>query len=184
MNVNFIIIDKKTVDIQINEKTNVILPSKLLTDTITNKIVYNVPKKLPMLVVPKPSSKELLGGYLLNDVVNTDSIIIKKWSNKEHTIIKDDNVIYNIVNRVSSVGYKINKDVFDFILEHGKDYLKEEIIDINYKNPLLEKTKLTQGEKTELDSFLSKKELKENILGLRRQSVYFIMWLVFIYQYI
>jgi len=76
-----------------------------------------------------------------------------------------DNIIYNIVNRVSSIGYKINKDVLDFILSYS-DYLEDEIIDLNYTHPLLEKTKLTKRENTELESFLSKKELQENILGL------------------
>lgn len=103
--------DKKTVTISRKEKSNVIMPTRLLTDAVTNKIVYNMPKKLPMLVVPKPYSKELLGGYLLNDKVTTGSMLIKKWSNKEQTILVNNKNINNIIKKFSSVCYKINTDV-------------------------------------------------------------------------
>jgi DNA-directed RNA polymerase len=72
------ILDKKTVTTSTKEKINIILPSKLLTDTITNRIVYNIPKKLPMLVPPKAYTNNSLGGYLLNDEVTTDPILISK----------------------------------------------------------------------------------------------------------
>ena len=106
-----------------------------------------------------------LGGYLLNDELITNSLIRKKWSNKHISEITEENIIYTVVNKISSIGYKINKDVLEFILSHN-DYLKGEMIDPNYTHPLLEKSKLTKVEKLELDSFLSKKELQENILGL------------------
>ena len=131
-----------------------------------SKFVYAIPKKIPMLVKPKPYSKELLGGYLLNDEVTTDTILIHNRNIKENSVIKDVNVLYDVVNKISSIGYKINKDVLDFILIYGKDYLKEEIVDLTYVHPLLEKKKLTKSNKAELDSFLSKRELQENILGL------------------
>ena len=84
--------------------------------------------------------------YLLNDEISTDTILITKRDNKEQTKIKDTNIIYGIVNNVSSVGYKINQDVLEFILNHANDILKEEIIDHDYKHPLLNKTKLTKAD--------------------------------------
>lgn len=160
------IVDKKTVTISKKEKTNVVLPTKMLTETIKDKIVYNIPKKLPMIVPPKPYGEQMLGGYLLNDEVTTDPLIKSKRTNKELSLIINPNVIYNVVNKVSCVGYKINKDVLNFIINHSNDFFKDEIIDPNYEHPLLKKQKLNKKEKVELDSFLSKKDLQENILGL------------------
>jgi len=160
------LLEKKTVTISKKEKVNILLPVKRLIETISNNTVFNLPKRMPMLVPPKPYKKESLGGYLLNDELTTDSLLKPKRNNKELTTIKDDNVLYDLVNNISSVGYKINKDVLEFVLFSSNNYFKDDIIDIYYKHPLLEKSKLTIREKRELDRYLSKKELQENILGL------------------
>jgi|SRR5215469_7193947 len=65
---------------------------------------------------------------------------------------------------MSSVGFKINKDVLNFIDKYGIKY--NLIIDKNYQEPLLAKTKLNKKDRVNLESFLSKKLLQENILGL------------------
>jgi DNA-directed RNA polymerase len=149
------------------KKVNIIIPSIKIIDTIKDRIVYNLPKKLPMIVPPKPYSKQKLGGYLLNDELTTNPLIKNHFLNKERTKIKNYNVIFDVVNRLSSIGYKINKDVLYFVLNHSNDYLKEEMVDINYIHPLLgKKKKLTKLEQKELDSFLTQKDLQENILGL------------------
>lgn len=161
------LLEKEMITISKTEKINIINPSKLLTNTVKEgkKLIYALPHKLPMIVPPKPYSKDSLGGYLLNDELTTIPLIRKKRLNKDDTLIKDDN-IYNIINKINSTGYKINTVVLDFILNHAKDCLKDVIIDLDYKHPLLEKAKLTKKDKTELESFLSKKVLQENILGL------------------
>jgi len=160
------LLEKKTVTISKKEKVNILLPVKRLIETISNNTVFNLPKRMPMIVPPKPYTKQCFGGYLLNDELTTDSLLKPKRNNKELTTIKDDNIIYDLVNNISSVGYKINKDVLEFILYSSNNLFKDDIIDINYKHPLLEKSKLTKRAKRELDSYLSKKELQENILGL------------------
>lgn len=161
------LLEKKTITLSIKEKSNIVLPAVRLIETISKNGVYNLPKRIPMLVPPKPYTNKWLGGYLLNDEITTDSLIKNSRKNKELTTIRNDNVIYNLVNNISSVGYKINKEVLEFILYYNHDYFNDEIIDIKYIHPLLKKkSKLTRREKTELDSFLSKKELQENILGL------------------
>lgn len=164
------LLEIKTVSLGYKEKANIVLPTSKLKETISNNLVFNLPKRIPMIVQPKLYSDKSLGGYLLNDVLSTDSLLKNNRNNKLHTIIRDDNVIYDLVNNISSVGYKINKDVLDFLLYYRQDYFKDDLVDINYIHPLLEKTKLSKREKTELDSYLSKKELEENILGLA--SVY------------
>lgn len=161
------LLDIETIVISKTEKVNIVIPTKNLINTIEgNKFTYAIPKNIPMIVPPKRYSKNRLGGYLLNDEIITNPLIRKKGLNKDLSLLKKGNIIYNIVNNTSSIGYKINKVVLDFILNHSKDCLKDVIIDVDYKHPLLEKKKLTINQKRELESFFSKKELQENILGL------------------
>ncbi len=64
-----------------------IVPPKLYTRNIINGVI-----------------KENLGGYLINDVKVTDSMIIPNWELKESSIVQDTNVVYNLVNNVNSGG--------------------------------------------------------------------------------
>ena len=135
--------------------------------------MLHLPHKMPMIVKPKPyyrkfingKIKERLGGYLLNDVKYTDELIKSKWNLKESSKIRDDSVIYDLVNNINSVGFKINKDVLDFLDNYGRKYNLTSIGDYEH---LLLKPKLNKSEYIELESFLSKKGLEENILGLAR----------------
>ena len=87
---------------------------------------------------------------------------------REQSKIKDDNINFDVVNHLSSVGYKINIPVLDFILDKGLEY--DLFIDFNYVHPLEEKLnknkKISMLERQTLDSFLSRKQLEMNILGL------------------
>ncbi len=155
---------------KINEKNNILVPTKLLTDVMSKSIIYNLPSKLPMIVKPKlyikTETEEKLGGYLLNDELSTDQIFIKNRFYKKQSEIKEKNIVYSLVNNISSVGYKINKDVLDFIMSEYRPYYENQLIYDDYIHPLLNKTKLTQKDRLTLDSFNSKKELQNNILGL------------------
>ena len=51
---------------------------------------------------------------MLNGKVITNYIFILNHELKNSSKINDNNVIYDLVN-ISSVGYKINKDVLNFI---------------------------------------------------------------------
>ena len=92
----------------------------------------NIPDKIPMIVKPSPyirvhnkSKKhetiEQLGGYLLNKEFTLNELIIPNWRLKQNSVIKDWNLIYKAVNNISSVGYKINKDVLNFIRLYEKN---------------------------------------------------------------
>ena len=48
---------------------------------------------------------------------------------REQSKIKDDNINFDVVNHLSSVAYKINIPVLDFILDKGLEY--ELFIDFN-----------------------------------------------------
>ena len=57
------------------------------------------------------NNKEILGGYLLNDLEVITPLIIKNSELKYQSLIKDQNSVYDMVNSLSSVGFKINKEV-------------------------------------------------------------------------
>ena len=126
-----------------------------------------------MIVKPKDywrnleKSSEQLGGYLLNGEYYSNEIIIKNWRSKINSSIEDVNYIYRTINNISSVGYKINTEVLEFIRLNDSAL---GLTLLNKTHPLeekiLSKTKLSKWEKVELDSFMSKKFVEENVLGL------------------
>jgi hypothetical protein len=90
-----------------------------------------------MLVTPKKYKKdgniEILGGYLLNGELYEDDIIIKNSRLRSNSIISDKNIIYDTINNMSSVGYKINKEVLNFIYLYNDKF---NLTLINSKHPL------------------------------------------------
>jgi hypothetical protein len=156
-------------------KTNIYVPNKIKFENLEKSNNYlNLSHKIPMIVKPKKYSmnwdtgKEVLGGYLLNDKEFVNNLIISNPELKDQSKILRDNSIFDMVNKISSVGYKINIQVLDFILDNSLDF--DIILDPNFKHPLFIKkekgNKLTKLEKTTLDSFLSRRQLEMNILGL------------------
>ena len=83
--------------------------------------LLDISYKIPMIVPPKKyrreDGREILGGFLLNDINFILPLIIKNFELREQSKIKDDNINFDVVNHLSSVGYKINIPVLDFILE-------------------------------------------------------------------
>ena len=144
--------------------------SKLLNINKSQSVRF-LPLRIPMIVKPKLYSREIingvvkerLGGYLINDEKVTDSMIIPNWELKISSIIKDVNVVYNLVNNLNSVGFKINKDMLDFINLHGDKFDILFNYDIKFDR---NKSKISKKEYTELESYISKLDLQENILGL------------------
>ena len=80
------------------------------------------------------TGENILGGYLLNDREFVYSLIIENSKLKEQSIIGDNNLLFNTVNRLSNVGLKINTEVLEFILDKGLDY--KLFTDPNFINPL------------------------------------------------
>lgn len=170
---NLDLLEDKLVTIGRKERYHVLVPTNKLLETLNDEFKCIIlPKRLPMIVKPRPYSrklvngivKERLGGYLLNDEKYTDTLIIPKWRFKESSFIKEYNVIYNLINNISSVGYKINKNVLEFISTYGFKY--NLIMDPSYIHPLSQKKKLTKQEYKEYSSYLNKLDLQENILGV------------------
>lgn len=158
-------------------KLSVLIPSTNIRDKfkIKQKKPLVLPAKIPMIVKPNEykrvvyddgKTREELGGYLLNGEYYSNELIIKNWRSKVNSKIQDVNVIYRTINNMASVGYKINKDVLEFISMNDR---RLELTKINLTHPFDEKLcdkKLNKIQKTELESFNSKKQVEETILAL------------------
>ena len=150
----------------------ILVPSKEVSSVLKNEnnTTY-LPRRMPMIVKPKPYYREKrkdeiidrLGGYLLNDVKYTNPLIKPKWDMLKSSIVKEKNLLYSMANNVNSVAFKINKDVLDFVKDYGDLYNLLDLEDFEY---LIDKSKLNKTEHIQLESFLSKRALYENILGL------------------
>jgi len=169
------LVQHSTISIARKEKRNYIFPSQAiikLLDESKDYTIKHLPLRIPMIVKPKTYEKklvegkfkEVLGGYLLNDEKFTDGIIIPNWELKKSSFIKNDNVIYNLVNNVNSVGFKINKDMLDFINTYADKFNLLIPPISNYKI----KTRISKTEYNKLESYVSRLDLQENILGLAK----------------
>lgn len=166
------LIQNKVIILGKKEKNTIYIPTDEVMSCIDTKQLVHLPVRVPMIVKPKPYYRETingvinerLGGYLLNDYKTSDKLIIENWELKEPSNIKDVNVVYDLVNNMNSVGYKINKDVLNFIDKYGVDMN----LIIYEESPLLNKPNLRKRDKIELESYQNKVELQENILGLAR----------------
>lgn len=87
------------------------------------QIIFSTPPRLPMIVKPKPyklvNNTIELGGYLNNDVFYTSDLFIEKFGYRDCTVLKEENDVINLINGVSCVPYKINKEVLEYIKIHG-----------------------------------------------------------------
>ena len=157
------------------EKVNILVPGDKIKEYFANiqspAPVTIFPHRIPMIVKPKLyewNSKEgkysKLGGYLLNGEMYSNKIIFPNWELSSKSTFLSGNIVCSMVNKVNTVGFKINSAVLDFILNNNTRY--NFFIDNNYNHPLALKPKLTNLELIELESFHSKKYLEQNILGL------------------
>ena len=157
-----------------NKQFKILSLSKEVLQVLENKKIYIVPLKLPMIVEPKPYSFNVLGGYLLNDIEKTESLLINKANYKQNSEIVKDNIIYDMVNNINKTSYKINKKVLDFIEEFGVEFGLIE--DINQKHPL-ENIKRNKRQDKIYRAYKSKILLEQNILGIANtfvnMSIYF-----------
>jgi len=80
-----------------------------------------------------------LGGYLLKGLEYTDEIISRNWELKTESKFLVNNSIFDMVNFVNSVQFKINENVLDFILANNNKY--NFFINSNYNHELTSKKK-------------------------------------------
>ena len=136
--------------------------------------LLHTPQSLPMVCVPKDfvfstdPAKNVLGGYLLNDINYTNLLIKDKVGYEINTELTEDNLIIDLINGMSKTPYKINKDVLDYVILHGydKNILTDQSnkkIQSFIKNPYKAYSK---QDKNELRSTYSKILLEKNIINI------------------
>lgn len=64
-----------------------------------------------MIVKPKPQTSIQKKGYLLNDSTYSENLLIDKSRYRDFSVILENNVIYDMVNNLSSTPFKINVKV-------------------------------------------------------------------------
>lgn len=161
----------------IKQQHNILIPSEKIT-TILNDLdsdnrLKHLPLRIPMIVKPKLYSREVkdgyikerLGGYLINDEKVFDSMVIPNWELKKSSVVHDTNVVYDFVNKINSMEFKINKEVLDFIITYTDKYNLLLTYDIPFKDL---NSKITKNKYIELESYVGRLDLQENILGLAR----------------
>lgn len=125
--------------------------------------LFNLPSKLPMIVKPKPYTKTSYGGYLLNDVKFKSSLFIPKKGYGVNSELKDDNIIYDLINHISSTPFKINTTLLNYLLNDNKHNL---LIDRYKKHKFEDIEKRTKYQQSVYTSHVSKLILQETILGI------------------
>ena len=140
--------------------------SKSLLNTKKNMLLTSC-LRLPCIVKPKlykyENNRVVLGGYYYNDVEYTDPLLLKTHEQSEETLIHKPEKIYNLINNINSIGYKINSTLLNFILMNHWLY-KDELVPETHE--LEGKKKLNKKEKVELQKYLSKFDLQNHILNI------------------
>ncbi len=137
-------------------------------------VIINMPTKLPMIVKPKPYTKDALGGYLLNDVKFSEGLFIEKKAYSINSVLSDCNKIYDMINKISSTPFKINETLLNYLIANKHNLL----IDSTVSHKFADLKKRTRPQEKEYASYNSKVILQETILGIsqfysRFNEIYF-----------
>jgi DNA-directed RNA polymerase len=77
--------------------------------------IITLPTKLPMIVSPKPYSKNIQGGYLLNNDQFSEDLFIEKKGYGVKSQLSDNTYIYDMINKINNTPFKINTVLLDYI---------------------------------------------------------------------
>lgn len=117
---------------------------------------------LPMIVPPKLHGENKLGGYLLNDVSYSESMIIPKSNYRDPSTLTAGSKLHYMINKMAQTPFKINKDLLDFIMEDSLGLL----IDTGIKPPYHDVPKRTKMQDKAYKGFISNLHVQENILSI------------------
>ncbi len=154
---------KEMVEDHFKTATYLVLSRRCSLMQPTNTILIT-PVKLPMIVKPKPHTYEQQGGYFLGDEME-DPMIIPKVAYKHATTVApiyENPIVYQSVNGFSSVAYKINKEVLNYIIDAS--FKHNFFDDFNKVDVLSKSSKLSASDKKLFKSLISTKVLLTNIL--------------------
>jgi DNA-dependent RNA polymerase len=106
-----------------NEPATLVINHEHFEEIKNNLIVE--PSSLPMICKPKEWSDDNYGGYLTNNIVK-DGIVTGSIYHGHQTKYKEN--LYKAINYMSSIKFRINLNLLNYLLNEGK-YLLEELSD-------------------------------------------------------
>lgn len=116
-----------------------------------------------------PIHSDVLGGFLTNDsALHEDLFYVKKFYEKPSTI-EQENCIFDLVNGLMSVPYKINKEALSFFSLLRPDTYNSLFVskkDVDIKQHLVDLDPSNKDAKLELQKINTKVRLQENILDI------------------
>jgi hypothetical protein len=159
------VIETKVIKPSKNESRLVLILNENVSSLLPRKnTVIVAPLKLPMIVKPKAYTENILGGYLLNDDMYIENMIVDKVAYKNRSKVLKDNIIYKTVNNMSSTPFKVNKDLLDYLLRHNSEH--QLLISPDYVHKYEIVKSRTKSQEKEYQSFLSKKVLQEFVINI------------------
>ncbi len=142
-------------------------PSEAALNLIKDhSVLQSAPFRLPTIIKPKPfvqlpNGKIKLGGYYLNDEDYSDELILPNYALKDQSTISHNNIIYNVLNNLNSVGYCVNTNLLMFINQNPQLFEEElisEYIEVS--------SKASKKEKVAAQKQNSKYELQNHIISI------------------
>ena len=90
----------------------------------SGRTVHTIPSRLPMIVEPRPYSLDrqgnvVMAGYLGNNEFTAEELIIKRPGYSTPTKILEDNTVLGMINGVSAIPYKIDRETLKYIEMYG-----------------------------------------------------------------
>ena len=140
------------------------IKDKYLMSKNVRQGIINLPAKLPMICPPKAYGPNTLGGYLLNDEKFSDGLLVEKKAYALTSELSQENKVYSLVNNISSIPFKINTDLLDYI--KGKGAKHDLLIDPYTKHKFEDIEKKTRYQQSVYASHNSKVVLQETILDI------------------
>ena len=108
---------------RVSQVHELVIVEKDLLKGLDKSELYTLPNHLPMLVPTKDYTKYGdLGRYLTNDeLTSNDMFIDKKGYKISSKVSEGENMVYNLVNNISKIPFKINTELLDFVLYKKND---------------------------------------------------------------
>ena len=112
----------KTYDKYSRETSNIVIDRDYIAGFIETMLIQ--PSSLPMVCAPLPWSDTSYGGYLTNVI---DKIDITTGSVDHHNHkIDNKQCLFDAINQLNSIRFRINKDLLNFITNEGSYLLDSE----------------------------------------------------------
>ena len=124
--INIDVLNKNSSSNYGNEVISLEFNENLIQENI-DKITNILPTSLPMICQPNKWSDSSFGGYL-NNSIEKNSLITGLGINNDHTI-QNLGKLYNSINYLNSIKFRINTEVLDYILTN-----KEKVFENYYQS--------------------------------------------------